>query len=130
MTSHLFHVGHTSINQLSVVLGLATVQEGGKGACPQRLRSVDNRIGSNDFDLAHDRFEFQASFPAEQTASGSATSAYPLSRTRLTLQRFAAMVTGAVAIGTLVFLGMLATRSGADLDSIASSRLSASIWCC
>lgn len=44
--------------------------------------------------------------------------AHPVSRTGLAVQRFAALVTGAVAIALLVFLGMLAIRSGAELESV------------
>ncbi|WP_328400754.1 ABC transporter permease subunit [Nocardia sp. NBC_00403] len=51
--------------------------------------------------------------------------AYPVSRTRLALQRFTALVTGAVAIGMLVFLGMLTIRSAADLDSISVGEFAA-----
>ncbi|WP_406271530.1 ABC transporter permease [Nocardia sp. NBC_00881] len=51
--------------------------------------------------------------------------AYPISRIRLALQRFAALVTGATAIGLLVLLGMLAIRSSADLDSISVGEFAA-----
>lgn len=51
--------------------------------------------------------------------------AYPISRTRFALQRFAALITGAVAIAALVFLGMLAIRSGADLGSISVGEFAA-----
>ncbi|WP_330230337.1 ABC transporter permease [Nocardia sp. NBC_00508] len=51
--------------------------------------------------------------------------AYPLSRTRLALQRLAALATGAAAIGLLVFLGMIAIRSGADLASISIGEFAA-----
>ncbi|WP_280464908.1 ABC transporter permease subunit [Nocardia brasiliensis] len=51
--------------------------------------------------------------------------AYPVSRVGLALQRFAALVTGAAIIGLLVFLGMLAIRSGADLDSISVGEFAA-----
>ncbi|MFI9534381.1 ABC transporter permease subunit [Nocardia fusca] len=51
--------------------------------------------------------------------------AHPLSRTRLAVQRFAGLVTGAVAIAGLVFLGMLAIRSGAELESIGIAEFAA-----
>ncbi|WP_227999471.1 ABC transporter permease subunit [Nocardia australiensis] len=51
--------------------------------------------------------------------------AHPVSRTRLALQRFAGLVTGAVAIAALVFLGMLAIRSSADLDTIGIGEFAA-----
>ncbi|PXX59677.1 ABC-2 type transport system permease protein [Nocardia tenerifensis] len=51
--------------------------------------------------------------------------AYPVSRVGLALQRFAALVTGAVAIGLVVFLGMLAIRSNAELDSISVGEFAA-----
>jgi ABC-2 type transport system permease protein len=44
--------------------------------------------------------------------------AHPVGRVRLAVQRFAGLVTGATAIAVLVFLGMLAVRSTADLESI------------
>ncbi len=51
--------------------------------------------------------------------------AHPVSRTRLALQRFAGLVTGAAAIALLVFVGMLAIRSAADLESIGIAGLAA-----
>ncbi|MEV3965525.1 ABC transporter permease subunit [Nocardia sp. NPDC050193] len=51
--------------------------------------------------------------------------AHPVSRTRLAVQRFACLVTGAAAIAALVFLGMLAVRSTADLDSIGIAEFAA-----
>lgn len=50
---------------------------------------------------------------------------HPVSRTRLAAQRFAGLVTGAVAIAVLVFLGMLAIRAGADLESIGIAEFAA-----
>ncbi|GAA5019765.1 ABC transporter permease subunit [Actinopolymorpha pittospori] len=44
--------------------------------------------------------------------------AHPLSRTRLLLQRFAALTVGAVVIAAVTLLAMIAIRSGAELDSI------------
>ncbi|WP_063057417.1 ABC transporter permease subunit [Nocardia sienata] len=51
--------------------------------------------------------------------------AHPVGRTRLAIQRFAGLVTGAAAIAALVFLGMLAVRSAADLDSIGIAEFAA-----
>lgn len=51
--------------------------------------------------------------------------AHPLGRTRLALQRFASLVTGAVATAALVLLAMLAIRSGADLESIGIAEFTA-----
>ncbi|MFD7842132.1 ABC transporter permease subunit [Nocardia sp. NPDC059764] len=51
--------------------------------------------------------------------------AHPISRTRLALQRFAGLVTGAVATATLVLLAMLAIRPGADLESIGVAEFAA-----
>ncbi|MBO8191979.1 ABC transporter permease subunit [Streptomyces oryzae] len=44
--------------------------------------------------------------------------AHPLPRSRLLLQRFGALVTGAVAVSALVWVAMLAVRGSADLTSI------------
>ncbi|MBF6469381.1 ABC transporter permease subunit [Nocardia beijingensis] len=51
--------------------------------------------------------------------------AYPVSRTGLALQRFAALTTGAAAIGAVVLLGMVAIRSYAELDSISIGEFAA-----
>lgn len=51
--------------------------------------------------------------------------AHPVSRTRLTVQRFSGVVTGAIAIAGLVFLGMLTVRSAADLGSISLAEFAA-----
>ncbi|WP_416565517.1 ABC transporter permease subunit [Nocardia testacea] len=51
--------------------------------------------------------------------------AHPVGRTRLAVQRFAGLVTGATAIAALVFLGMLAVRSTAGLDSIGVAEFAA-----
>lgn len=51
--------------------------------------------------------------------------AHPISRTRLVLQRFAALIAGAVGISILLLLGLLATRSAADLGSISVSEFTA-----
>ncbi|MGW0179148.1 ABC transporter permease subunit [Nocardia sp. NPDC003345] len=51
--------------------------------------------------------------------------AHPVGRTRLALERFAGLVTGAVAIAILVFAGMLAIRSGAELESIGIAEFAA-----
>lgn len=51
--------------------------------------------------------------------------AHPLRRMSLAVQRFAGLVTGAIAIAALVFLGMLAVRPAADLDEVGVGRLAA-----
>ncbi|MFI5808542.1 ABC transporter permease subunit [Streptomyces sp. NPDC051561] len=45
--------------------------------------------------------------------------AHPLTRTRLVLQRFAALATGAFAISVLVWLALLAVRDSAQLTSVS-----------
>ncbi|MFI9415188.1 ABC transporter permease subunit [Nocardia gamkensis] len=51
--------------------------------------------------------------------------AHPVSRTGLAVQRFAALVTGAMAIAVAVLLGMVAIRSSAELDSISIGEFAA-----
>jgi ABC-2 type transport system permease protein len=51
--------------------------------------------------------------------------AHPVSRTRLLLQRFAALAAGSTAIAALVFLAMVAIRSAAQLDTISISEFAA-----
>lgn len=51
--------------------------------------------------------------------------AHPVSRTKLLLQRFGAMAAGAVAIAIMIFLGMLAIRSSADLGSVSAGQFAA-----
>lgn len=51
--------------------------------------------------------------------------AHPVGRTRLAVERFAGLVSGAVAIAVLVFAGMLAIRSGAELESIGIAEFAA-----
>lgn len=51
--------------------------------------------------------------------------AHPVGRVRLAVQRFAGLVTGAVAISALVLLGMLALRSTAELESIGIAQFAA-----
>ncbi|WP_328773038.1 ABC transporter permease subunit [Streptomyces sp. NBC_00286] len=49
--------------------------------------------------------------------------AHPVTRTRLALQRFGALVTGAVAVSVLVWLALLAIRDSAELTSITPVEL-------
>ncbi|MEU1573423.1 ABC transporter permease [Streptomyces collinus] len=49
--------------------------------------------------------------------------AHPLTRTRLVLQRFAALATGAGAISALVWLALLAIRDSAELTSVTPGEL-------
>jgi ABC-2 type transport system permease protein len=51
--------------------------------------------------------------------------AYPLGRTRLVVQRFAALATGAVAIAAVLLLAMLVIRSGARLGTISVGEFAA-----
>lgn len=51
--------------------------------------------------------------------------AHPVGRVRLAVQRFAGLVTGAVAISALVLLGMLALRSTAELESVGIAQFAA-----
>ncbi|WP_198652829.1 ABC transporter permease subunit [Actinocorallia populi] len=51
--------------------------------------------------------------------------AHPISRTRLLLQRFAALATGAVLIAAAVLGAMLAIRAGAELDTISAGGFAA-----
>ncbi|MFG2002973.1 ABC transporter permease subunit [Spirillospora sp. NPDC048911] len=51
--------------------------------------------------------------------------AHPLGRTRLLLQRFAALATGSVLIAGVVLLSMLAIRGGAELDAITPAQFTA-----
>ncbi|WP_067857077.1 ABC transporter permease subunit [Nocardia shimofusensis] len=51
--------------------------------------------------------------------------AHPVGRVRLAVQRFAALVTGAVVIAALVLLGMVALRPAADLESIGIAEFAA-----
>jgi ABC-2 type transport system permease protein len=51
--------------------------------------------------------------------------AHPLSRTRMVMQRFAALATGAVAIAAVVLLAMLAIRGSAELDSVSVGEFTA-----
>lgn len=49
--------------------------------------------------------------------------AHPVTRTRLVLQRFGALVTGAVAISVLVWLALHAIRDSAELTSVTPGEL-------
>jgi len=49
--------------------------------------------------------------------------AHPLTRTRLVLQRFGALVTGSVTISLLVWLALLAVRDSAELTSVTPGEL-------
>ncbi|MFM9582563.1 ABC transporter permease subunit [Streptomyces caniscabiei] len=49
--------------------------------------------------------------------------AHPLTRTRLVLQRFAALATGAGAISAMVWLALLAVRDSAELTSVIPAEL-------
>ncbi|MEU4820313.1 ABC transporter permease subunit [Actinomadura sp. NPDC023710] len=51
--------------------------------------------------------------------------AHPISRTRLLLQRFAALATGAVLIAAVVLAAMLAVRSSAELDTVGAGDVAA-----
>lgn len=51
--------------------------------------------------------------------------AHPVSRTTLLLQRFAAMCAGAGIIASAIFLGMLAIRSSAKLDTVSVGQFAA-----
>ncbi|MFF7656584.1 ABC transporter permease subunit [Streptomyces sp. NPDC007983] len=49
--------------------------------------------------------------------------AHPVTRTRLVLQRFGALITGAVTISVLVWLALLAIRDSAELTSVTPVEL-------
>ncbi|MFI2212486.1 ABC transporter permease subunit [Streptomyces sp. NPDC020141] len=49
--------------------------------------------------------------------------AHPLTRTRLALERFAALATGAFAIAGLVWLGLLTVRTSAELTTVTPTEL-------
>jgi ABC-2 type transport system permease protein len=51
--------------------------------------------------------------------------AHPVGRTRLLLHRFAALITGAVAIAAIVLVAMLAIRSAADLGTVGFGQFTA-----
>ena len=51
--------------------------------------------------------------------------AHPVSRTALLLQRFAALCAGAVAMAALIFLGMLAIRTSAELETVSAGQFAA-----
>jgi ABC-2 type transport system permease protein len=51
--------------------------------------------------------------------------AHPISRTRLLLQRYAALAAGALLIAVAVLLGLLAIRTSAQLDSISPAKFAA-----
>ncbi|WP_433665996.1 ABC transporter permease subunit [Nocardia sp. CA-136227] len=61
----------------------------------------------------------------EETGTLDLLLAHPLTRTSLILQRFAALVLAAVGISALIWLAMLAIRSGADLTTITPTRFAA-----
>ncbi|MFD0899743.1 ABC transporter permease subunit [Actinomadura sediminis] len=51
--------------------------------------------------------------------------AHPVGRTRLLLQRFAALAAGAVVIAAAVLAGLLAVRTSADLGSVSAGEFAA-----
>jgi ABC-2 type transport system permease protein len=51
--------------------------------------------------------------------------AHPVSRTRLALQRFAALTTALALVGALLWLGMLAIAGPAELEGVSAAELAA-----
>ncbi|MBB5916762.1 ABC-2 type transport system permease protein [Nocardia transvalensis] len=61
----------------------------------------------------------------EETGTLDLLLAHPLTRTSLILQRFAALVLAATGIGVVLWLAMLAIRSGADLSAVSPGQFAA-----
>ncbi|WP_431939998.1 ABC transporter permease subunit [Nocardia grenadensis] len=99
----------------------------------QDIGSAEGYLGSTVFGLLLPLLvmAFGVTFGARALAGDEETGyldlllAHPVGRTRLAVERFAGLVTGTVAIGVLVFVGMLAIRSGAELESIGLGEFAA-----
>ncbi|WP_067996894.1 ABC transporter permease subunit [Nocardia pseudobrasiliensis] len=97
------------------------------------IASAPGYLGSTVFGLIVPLLAmfFGAAFGARVTAADEESGrldllmAHPITRTSLVLQRFAALVLAATGIGVVVWLAMLAIRSGAELTAVSPGQFAA-----